>query len=171
MGEIPRDTLRPPTVDRGHEQTDVSIRPLAMFLTGLTVSLIITGGLMAWLFDLFESQAARNDPAPPPLTDPDANTPGPLLQVSPRQDLEVLRQREERLLHTTEWVNREAGIVRIPIDRAIELIADGGLPEWPPAKIGATQQGEEPDQAPLEPAARAPEGSGQTTPVEGGAEP
>jgi hypothetical protein len=166
MGEIPRDTLHPPTVQRGHEQTDVYIRPLAVFLSVLALSLIVTGALMAWLFDLFENQAERTDPEPLPLAATEPKTPGPLLQVSPRQDLEVLREREERLLHATQWANREAGVVRIPVERAIKLIAEGGFPDWPAAEVGAAPPGGEAGRAPLDPAARAAEGSGQTTPVE-----
>jgi hypothetical protein len=166
MGEIPRDTLHPPTVERGHEHTDVYIRPLAVFLAALALSLIVTGGLIGWLFNVFENQAERNDPEPLPLAETAPKTPGPLLQVSPRQDLEVLREREERLLRATQWANRETGVVRIPVEQAMKLIADGGFPEWPAAEVGAAPPGGEAGRAPLEHAARAAEGPGQTTPVE-----
>ena len=41
--------------------------------------------------------------------------------------LEHLRAREDQLLHTYEWVDPNAGIVRIPIDRAMELISAEGI--------------------------------------------
>jgi len=167
MGEIPRDTPHPPTVERGHEQSDVQIRPLAIFLAGLAVSLVVTGALMAWLFSALETQAKRSEPEAPPLAADDRPTPGPLLQVSPRQDLEVLRTREERLLNSTGWVVREAGVARIPLERAIELTAQRGFPNWPAAEVGAPPQADGSEKAPLAPAARSPEGTGQTTPVEG----
>jgi hypothetical protein len=58
-------------------------------------------------------------------------TPGPLLQVSPTDDLDALRQREDRELHATEWVDVQRHMVRMPIERAMKLAAERGLPEWP----------------------------------------
>jgi hypothetical protein len=46
----------------------------------------------------------------------------------PLGELAALRQREDRLLHGYAWVDRQAGIVRIPIDDAIDLVASRGLP-------------------------------------------
>ncbi len=41
----------------------------------------------------------------------------------------ILLAREEELLENYGWVDREAGIVRIPIDQAIELLAEDGAEE------------------------------------------
>ena len=49
--------------------------------------------------------------------------PQPLLQINPSTDLEQFRAHEEELLHTYGWIDRDKGIVRIPIDRAMELTA------------------------------------------------
>lgn len=116
-----------------HETSDVSIRPLAIFLALMTVTLLAVGGIVAGLFRWFEAQAGSHDPpapahaddrAPPVITEP-------LLQVSSRRDLQELRSREERVLGATEWVDRETGVARIPIERAIDLAAESGLPKWP----------------------------------------
>jgi hypothetical protein len=45
------------------------------------------------------------------------------LQVQPQTDLERMRATEEAILNSYGWVDREAGIVRIPIDRAMEVLA------------------------------------------------
>jgi hypothetical protein len=171
MGEPLHGSPVPPTTDRGYEHSDVAIRPLAMFIAGLAISLIIVSGIVAMLFWLFESGAAETDPAPLPLAQENTVTPGPLLQVSPRQDLELLRERDERLLGTAEWIDRDRGIARIPIERAMERIAEHGLPEWPAVEVAPASQAEDADRAPLEPAARTPQGSGQPTPIEGGRDP
>jgi hypothetical protein len=52
----------------------------------------------------------------------------PPLQASPAEDLRELRQTEEALLTGYGWVDQEAEVVKIPIDRAIELLAERGLP-------------------------------------------
>lgn len=170
MGEPIHGTPIPATTDRGYEHSDVAIRPLVMFLAGLALSLMIVCGVVAWMFYLFEQGAKKTDPKPLPLAEQARPTPGPLLQVSPRQDVELLREREQQILSSTEWVDRERGIARIPIDRAISLAAAGGLPEWPAVEGPAAVPGTA-DRTPVEPAARTQEGSGQSTPVEGGRDP
>jgi hypothetical protein len=171
MGEPLHGSIVPPTADRGYEHSDVAIRPLAMFIAGLAISLIIVSGIVALLFWLFESGAEKNDPAPLPLAQENTVTPGPLLQVSPRQDLQLLREREELLLSTADWIDRDRGIARIPVDRAMARIVEHGLPEWPAVEASPASQAEEADRDPQEPAARTPEGSGQSTPIEGGRDP
>lgn len=53
--------------------------------------------------------------------------PEPRLQRVPIADLTRLREREERLLTSYGWVDREAGVVRIPVERAMQLVAERGL--------------------------------------------
>ena len=170
MGEPVRGALHPATVDQGYEHSDVPIRPLMIFLGALAGMLIIVSGIVAGVFYLFEASAERSDPQPSPLAMKVPDTPGPLLQVSPRQDLEVLRERAERELMTPAWIDRDGGIARIPIDRARSLVAERGLPEGPPVEGAGAQSGAG-DRAPQEPAARSPEGTGLETPPERGAEP
>jgi len=52
----------------------------------------------------------------------------PLLQSSPRADLEALRARDHRLLNEYNWVDRSKGIVSIPINRAIDKLVAEGMP-------------------------------------------
>lgn len=54
--------------------------------------------------------------------------PRPNLQVNPRDELLALEARDDAVLHSYGWVDREAGVVRIPIERAMELVAERGLP-------------------------------------------
>ena len=52
----------------------------------------------------------------------------PMLQVSPPLDLQAFRTREGAKLHNYGWINRTSGIVRIPIEEAIEAVLREGLP-------------------------------------------
>jgi hypothetical protein len=165
MGE-PLHQAPLPETDRGYEHSDVPIRPIAMFLVGLATMLIVVGALMAALFHLFEFGAAGNDPAPAPLAAESPQTPGPLLQTSPRQDLQQMRQREQSWLDTPAWMDRERGVARIPIDRAMAATAERGLTNWP--AVDASQAPpRESERDSKQPAARTPEGSGLQTPGEG----
>jgi hypothetical protein len=55
----------------------------------------------------------------------------PRLQLSPRADMAIYRANQVEELNTYAWLNKDAGVVRIPIDRAIEVIAAKGLPTRP----------------------------------------
>ncbi len=52
----------------------------------------------------------------------------PVLQIDPVGDLKAYKAKEEALLNSYGWVDKDAGIARIPIERAIELTAQKGLP-------------------------------------------
>jgi hypothetical protein len=54
--------------------------------------------------------------------------PEPRLQTDPRQDLADLRAKEDETLNSYGWVDRNAGVVHIPIDEAIKLTLARGLP-------------------------------------------
>ena len=133
MGEPLREPQSPPTTDRGYEHSDVAIRPLVIFLAGLTLSLIVVSGIVAALFFLFEKEAEEVDPVPSPLAAAEQPIPGPVLQVMPRHDLNEFRAREQRQLDATEWIDEPRGIARIPLEEAMELTAENGLPTWPAA--------------------------------------
>jgi hypothetical protein len=127
-----------------HEDSDVSIKSLGIFLAGLAITMVVTGAIVVWLFNVFLKEAENADVSPSPLAEPGepAPPPGPLLQVAERLDLRVHRESQEKLIHETGWIDRDRGVVRIPIDRAIELTAERGFPDWPPVAQGVAAEGE-----------------------------
>ena len=54
--------------------------------------------------------------------------PEPRLQTNPREDLRTLRAKEDELLGSYGWVDKNAGVVRIPIEDAMKLTVERGLP-------------------------------------------
>jgi len=87
--------------------------------------------LLMWvLLGFFESRAARQPARAYPLAATQENRvpPEPRLQTNPREDLAELRARESAQLQSYGWVDKNAGIVRIPIDAAIKLTLERGLP-------------------------------------------
>jgi hypothetical protein len=114
-----------------HEQSSLNIRPIVLFGLGLLVLSIVTFVSMGWLFDYFVARQAKLDVPPLPLANPQQLPPEPRLQVDPVRDLQRMRAAEDVMLNSYRWIDREARIVGIPIDRAIEVLAEKGLPVRP----------------------------------------
>jgi len=51
-----------------------------------------------------------------------AQPPAPRLQTNPWKDITAFRAAEDDVLHSYGWVDQQAGVVRIPIDRAMQLL-------------------------------------------------
>jgi hypothetical protein len=106
----------------GHEPHDVAARPVLLAALALAAVLVLVSGGQLLLLRFYEHRAAEHEAPAAPLAE--ARTPPePQLLPDPRSALLELRAEEEALLHGYGWVNREAGIVRIPIERAIDLLA------------------------------------------------
>lgn len=109
----------------GHEHEDVTTRPIVLAGVGLTIFLIIVVGLMLGLYDFFAAREARLSPPANPLAAAEGPRlpPEPRLQVHPVRDLRELREAESNILDHYAWVDKSAGVVRIPIARAIDVLA------------------------------------------------
>ncbi len=119
--------------DRGHETADIKSRGIVIFLIALAALTILVIFAMRGMFVALENRAARADrrasSGARDAADDSARRPaGPLLQASPPATLAEMRAAEEEILSTYAWVNADVGIVRVPIERAIELLAERGLP-------------------------------------------
>ena len=115
---------------RGHETRDMSVRPIAIFVVGLFVLTSVVLLLMVGLFDYYAARQAKLDVPPSPLAIREP-PPEPRLQVAPAKELEEMRAAEDAVLNSYGWIDREDGVVRIPIDRAMALLLQRGLPVRP----------------------------------------
>ncbi len=115
-----------PDVQR--EKSDVDTRAIIRFGIGLAFTLVVTYIILLGLFAYFSAREMRFGRGPARVQNTDQLPPEPRLEVSPRANLEELRAAEEKLLGSYSWVHKEKGIVRIPIDRAMEIIVERGLP-------------------------------------------
>src|SRR5215467_852461 len=111
---------------RGHEQTDWNLR--WVFWGGITLiaSVVVMLAASWWLFRELQSSAV--DRPMGTAVAPPVEPPEPRLQVSPYEDWKVMLQREQAILHSYGWIDRSRGIVHIPIEREMELIAQRGFP-------------------------------------------
>jgi hypothetical protein len=113
-----------------HETSDVNIRGIFAFAAGLVV-VGATIHFFVWLMFLYfgAREAQRVQPQFPLAAGQEHRLPPqPQLQTNPRQDLIDLRNGENDILDSYSWVDRNAGIVRIPIDQAMKLTVQRGLP-------------------------------------------
>lgn len=111
----------------GYETRDANTFGVLGFLvvlaTVIVAVLLLTWGLF-WQFGASE----RNRATASPFSNVRELPTGPLLQVTPREDLQQTLARQQSKLDTYGWENRQAGTVRIPIERAMELLLQRGLP-------------------------------------------
>jgi len=113
-----------------HEQSDVNVSGVVVFAIVLVVVGVLIQGAVWVLYREFVQSASSSGAAEFPLA-ADAMRrlpPEPRLQVDPRGDMANLRRSQDEVLESYAWIDRNAGIVRIPIDQAMKLIAERGLP-------------------------------------------
>ena len=111
----------------GHETRDISVRVVTWTAIGLVVSAMVMYVTVGGLFHLFKNLHPSAS-APSRITTPGTLPPQPRLQTNPTGDLQQLREVEDAKLHSYGWIDKGAGVVRIPIDRAMDLLAQRGLP-------------------------------------------
>ena len=110
-----------------HEERDAPLSGILM-LGSLFVVLLVFGLLVSLgAFRYFTEHQPLGPPASP-FENVRSLPPSPRLQVTPAVDLRDYLSAQQRLMNSYGWVDREAGIVRIPIDRAMELLLEKGLP-------------------------------------------
>ena len=111
-----------------HEKDVMATRPLVW---GTAVSLLIL--VLAWAVPTamegwLEANVASLREEPIEMPAGRSLPAGPRLQVNPDRDIERLRAAEKTHLASYAWVDPDAGVVRIPIDRAMQMVAAGQMP-------------------------------------------
>jgi hypothetical protein len=129
------------TEGSGHEHTDANVWMIVQFAIWLFAAAVATHLLMWGMFAWFvDSREAAAPAAEFPLArEQERRLPaGPRLQAIPANEIYEFRQRESAELNNYGWVDRNAGVVRIPIAEAMHLVVQRGLPSRQAAPDGAT---------------------------------
>lgn len=108
--------------DTAYERSDVSLRLLGIIALGLFLTLCAVPGVLLLVFP----HATMDRLKGPTLTPP-----APRLQSNPQADLRALRAAEDARLSSYGWVDRNKGVVHIPIEEAMRDIAIRGIADWP----------------------------------------
>jgi len=126
MAETPSEAAQ---TRHSHETRDVDIRFIGLFSLSMVVLLAGSLALMGWLFGVFAGKPLGHGRSAP-IAETRPYPPAPRLQASPTRDMQEMRRTENIRLQSYGWIDQTAGIARIPIDQAIELLAARGLPSW-----------------------------------------
>jgi hypothetical protein len=143
----------------GYEQSDVKVTGIIVFLTSLAIFVAVCGVVTYGIGKLINAELNREDgPNTKWTTDADAKIrtlgnlptnpelqnkiaemtqkfPTPRVQTDDGNvDVADLHAREDLLLDNYSWVDRSQGKVRIPIERAMQIVAKKGLPVAPAAQ-------------------------------------
>jgi len=135
------------------ERQDLSPRNILYFLILLGVGIVVSIFILRGVYDFLDKHERASQPAVNPLITnvpedtrhvprgyPQTAFPSPKLEEDERTQLDGILTAEEKTLYSYGWVNEQQGIVRIPIERAMDLLVQRGLPVRPQ---GSATQGEE----------------------------
>jgi len=108
----------------GHEQSEVSVRLIVISLAFLAVFTFLVCVLVVGIFNYLHAEYHTEEAARQarPVIPPE-----PRIEVEPFRQLQTLHAQEDHILSTYAWVDKNAGVVRVPIDRAIDMLAQKGL--------------------------------------------
>ena len=115
-----------------YEHTDAAIAPVAKFLFWLFIAAIITHFGLAGVYKLMVDQGVKSEASerryPLAATEEQRIPPVPRLQQFPRNELYTFRNEERDRLETYGWESKAAGTVHIPIEEAMKLMVERGVP-------------------------------------------
>jgi len=123
---------------RRYETQDVTIRPMVWSAIGLAV-LTIVGMLASWLAFKYFVRVQKLGPPASPFENARELPPAPRLQVNPVETLKDYQAEEGSKLNGYGWVDKNAGVVRIPIDRAMQITLERGFPTRASGQTGQNQ--------------------------------
>ncbi len=132
----PEGVPEPIHPDVSFDATDVKPGAVVGFLMYLGLAIVVALLVVWWSLALIESRVARFDRPPSPLRAgmKEPQPPEPRLQgvpghtSDPQQDLRGYLNEMQRELSSYGWADEKAGVARIPIDDAMRIIAEKGLP-------------------------------------------
>ena len=150
---------------QGYEQSDVRVTGILVFLAALAIFVVVTAVLCYGIGKVFNAELNKEDgpnnkwtqtvnirqlgdlPSNPEMQRKVAELaqqfPTPRLQLDDgNQDITDLHAREDLLLENYSWADQSQGKVRIPIERAMELVAQSGLPVAPEVKQAPLMAGD-----------------------------
>ncbi|PAY04706.1 hypothetical protein CK489_36490 [Bradyrhizobium sp. UFLA03-84] len=106
------------------ERSDIATNAVAWIAAGLGAFVLIVPLVMPLIFPQSSHYAS-------PTARPALSSNAPPLEVAPSDELARARRSDAEVTGTYGWVDRDRGIVRVPVKRATEMLLRKGLPGWP----------------------------------------
>ncbi len=126
------DEKKKPAGDPRRERFDSEIdaRAIVKFGVWLVLGVVLVVVVIVLMESRFEREAERGDAPPSPLVDRTQRRlpPEPRLQPTPALDYQAYRAEEARRMTSWGWVDERQGVVHIPVERAMDILAARGLP-------------------------------------------
>jgi hypothetical protein len=130
--------------DLGFEREDLGSRPIFGFMITLVVVGVLIYYVLWGMFHLLDAYNRTHQNPTSPMVPPTVETrtigpsqiqrfPEPRLEDNERTELNDFRYREEETLNSYGWLDDKKAVAHIPITRAMELVAQRGLPTTPRA--------------------------------------
>jgi len=116
-----------------HEENTIQFAPVLIFAVVMILVSAATFVTVKIIQHTFDINWARSEAPLSPLAQAQM-PPAPLLQVASGQDLIDLRAKEQVAINSYRWVDEKNGVVGIPVEEAIKLLAQRGLPSRNQAK-------------------------------------
>ena len=118
--------------ERDYQDRDIRLGPILKFGAGAAVFTALVFAGMWRLFDDLSYHSEQRDAAAATRFSAATNAPpAPLLQVNEKRTLQEQQAFEREQLSTYAWLDKPAGVVRLPVARAMDLVAERGLPARP----------------------------------------
>ena len=132
--------------DLGFEREDLGAKPVIGFIVSLVISGVLIYYVIWGIFHFLDAYDKKHQQMRTPLIQVESNTrdvqtqliqrfPNPRLEDNERTELDGFRYGEEQELNSYGWVDKKAGVAHIPIEQAMQLIAQKGLPTTPQTGI------------------------------------
>jgi hypothetical protein len=123
-------TTRTAETEHGHEENRLSVRGLVIFASAMAALTTLVLLVLTTVMGGFAQEFKREQALTPPMFKEDAGTfPAPRLQSDPTGEFATFKQQQLDQLNGYGWVDQKQEIAHIPIDRAIEILAEKGLPK------------------------------------------
>jgi hypothetical protein len=129
------------------EREDLGAKPILIFLLALIIGCVVVALVLKGLYSYLDSYQNHHQAAQSPLVQQTTTGtrnvepgdikkfPQPRLESDETTEINDFRMQEEQTLNSYGWVDQQAGVARIPIDRAMALLAQRGLPTRPQAGV------------------------------------
>jgi hypothetical protein len=162
MSEIQKN----PHNQEGFETQDLSPTGVLYFMLGLAVVVVLIYLIVAGMYRFLDAYDKGHEQPMNPMAvktgvDPrtmsfdqiqkqvDKTFPQPVLEHSEQRQFGEFLETQDKMLDSYDWVDQNNGVVRIPIDKAMELLAQRGLPVRPPgAAVPASNSAKKATKAP-----------------------
>jgi len=103
---------------------DVPFSIIKKVFVALVVLVAVIQLSVWWLYRYFRTQDQRRDVSPTFVNAAPPVPPEPRLQVNAQADYQEYLRQQKAVLNSYSWVSRADGVVRIPVDRAMELVVE-----------------------------------------------